>query len=107
MSLLQMSFSGAALILVIAVIWAAAIHILPKKTFLILWGIVLLRLLIPFSIPSIFNVYSLLYRNIDVKALQERQRNNIIPVMYHVFRNNLSVLVLSISVFPACSQQLY
>ena len=58
MSLLQMTFSGAVLILVIVVIRAVAINRLPKKTFLILWGIVLLRLLIPYSVPSAFSVYT-------------------------------------------------
>ncbi|MCH5271454.1 MAG: M56 family metallopeptidase [Lachnospiraceae bacterium] len=73
MSLLQMSFSGAALIFVIAVIRAVAIHKLPKKTFLILWGISLLRLLVPFSIPSMFSVYSFVERNTDI--------SKIIPIM--------------------------
>lgn len=59
MSLLQMSFAGAIMIITIVVIRALAINKLPKKTFLILWGIVLLRLLIPFSLPSMFSAYSL------------------------------------------------
>lgn len=59
MNLWQMSISGAVLILAIVVIRAITINKLPKKTFLVLWGIVLLRLLIPFSIPSIFSVYSI------------------------------------------------
>lgn len=63
MSLLRMSFSGAVLILVIVIIRAVLINKLSKKTFLVLWGIVLLRLLIPFSIPSTLSVYSLTNRN--------------------------------------------
>ncbi|MCH5194435.1 MAG: M56 family metallopeptidase, partial [Oscillospiraceae bacterium] len=63
MSLLQMSFSGAVLILVIAVIRMIAIHRLPKKTFLALWIIALARLLLPFSVPSPFSVYSLVREN--------------------------------------------
>lgn len=51
MNLLQMSFSGAVMILAVIVIRTLAINLLPKRTFLILWGIVVLRLLIPFSIP--------------------------------------------------------
>lgn len=73
MSLLQMSFSGAVLILAIVVIRAAAINKLPKRTFLILWGVALLRLLVPFSIPSMFSVYSLVERNADISKM--------IPVM--------------------------
>ena len=48
MTLLQMSFSGAVLILAVVILRAAAIHKLPKRTFLTLWEIVLFRLLIPF-----------------------------------------------------------
>lgn len=59
MSLLQMSISAGVMILVITVIRALAINRLPKKTFLALWGIVLARLLLPFSWPSPFSVYSL------------------------------------------------
>ena len=62
MNLLQMSLSGAVMILVIVVIRALSIHKLPKNTFLLLWGIALLRLLIPYSLRSAFSVYSLLER---------------------------------------------
>ena len=44
MSLLQMSIYGAVLILAVVVIRAVAINRLPKKIFLVLWGLVLLRL---------------------------------------------------------------
>lgn len=60
MRLLQMSFSGAVLIIVIAAVRAVAVNVLPKKTFLILWGIALLRLLMPCSVPCAFSVYTLL-----------------------------------------------
>jgi len=58
-SLLEMSLAGALLIAVTALIRALAIHKLPKKTFLVLWGIVLCRLIIPFSIPSQVSVFNL------------------------------------------------
>ena len=60
MSLLQMSLSGAVLIVVIAGIRAITLNRLPKKTFIILWGIVLFRLLIPYTVPSVFSVYTLI-----------------------------------------------
>lgn len=66
MSLLQMSFSGAILIVVVIVVRAVSINKLPKRTFLALWGIVLFRLLIPFSIPSMLSVYSLMNRSMPV-----------------------------------------
>ncbi|MNO62450.1 Regulatory protein BlaR1 [compost metagenome] len=59
MSLWQMSFSASILIVSVVIIRALAINKLPKKTFLLLWGIVLCRLLIPFSFPSQYSVYSL------------------------------------------------
>ena len=60
MSLLQMSFTGGILILAVIVIRALAINMLPKKAFIALWGISVVRLMIPFSIPSAFSVYSLM-----------------------------------------------
>ena len=66
MSLLQMSFVGAVMILAIIVIRALAINLLPKKTFGVLWGIAVVRLLLPLSLPSVFSVYSLLRKYIPV-----------------------------------------
>ena len=60
MSLLQMSFAGAVMIMAIVVVRALTINLLPKKTFLILWGMAAARLLVPVIIPSAFSVYSLL-----------------------------------------------
>lgn len=57
MSLFQMSVAGGVLILLIVVIRALAIHRLPKTTFLALWMIAALRLLLPFSIPLPFNIH--------------------------------------------------
>jgi len=68
MSLLQMSFAGAVIILAIIVIRALAITFLPKKTFLALWGIAVMRLLLPFSLPSVFSVYSLIGNHIPMTA---------------------------------------
>lgn len=59
MSLLTMSLTGAALILAVAVLRALALHRLPKETFLVLWGVVLARLLVPVSIPSALSLYGL------------------------------------------------
>lgn len=80
MSLLQMSISGAIMILAVIVIRALAINRLPKKTFIVLWGIVLLRLLVPFSFPSPFSAYSLVNQHIftpqDAVVLENA---NVIP----------------------------
>ena len=58
MTLLHMSSSAAILIIAIVIIRALAIHKLPKKTFVVLWAVALFRLLIPFSVPSPFSIYT-------------------------------------------------
>lgn len=77
--LLQMSFSGAVFIAAVVMIRAAAIHHLPKKTFLILWELVILRLLLPFSIPSVFSVYTLAARHISPAAFPEAETGYPLP----------------------------
>lgn len=62
MSLLQMSFQGGVLILVTMALRAAALHRLPKSAFSALWGMALLRLLLPFKLASALSVYSLANR---------------------------------------------
>lgn len=59
MTLLKMSISAGIMVIIITVIRAIAINQLPKRTFLTLWGIVLVRLLFPFSWPSSLSIYSL------------------------------------------------
>lgn len=59
MSLLQMSLSGSVIILVIAGLRVLLLNKLPKKMFLVLWWIALLRLLLPVLLPSSFSIYSL------------------------------------------------
>lgn len=79
MNLLQMSIYGAILILAVIVIRSAAINRLPKKVFLVLWWLVLLRLLIPFTIPSVFSVYSLIGQNTAVNHLGQTAISNFVP----------------------------
>ncbi|HBR02967.1 MAG TPA: hypothetical protein DD738_10180 [Ruminiclostridium sp.] len=59
MTILKMSLSATVLILAIVVIRALTLHKLPKKTFLVLWGVALCRLFIPVSFPSRLSVYTL------------------------------------------------
>ncbi len=58
MDIFQMSFSASVLIGVVVIIRSVFLNSLPKKTFLILWSVVILRLLVPFSIPSQFSFYT-------------------------------------------------
>lgn len=60
MGLWEMSFSGAVMIIVVVIVRALLLNRLPKKTFLALWGVVMLRLAVPFTIPFAWSVYSLL-----------------------------------------------
>jgi len=62
MTLLHRSAAGAVLILAAALLRALALHRLPKRTFLILWGLALARLLLPYSLPTALSAYSLLQR---------------------------------------------
>ena len=85
MSLLQMSFSGAVFMTAVVMIRAAAINKLPKKTFLVLWELVMVRLLIPFSIPSVFSVYTLVTHGLSSAALPEVTTDYNMPVVEGVF----------------------
>lgn len=60
MNLVQMSLTGSVMILVIVGLRTLLLNKLPKKMFLVLWWIALIRLLVPVSLPSEFSVYSLL-----------------------------------------------
>ncbi|MDD3621820.1 MAG: M56 family metallopeptidase [Methanofollis sp.] len=60
MSILGMTLSASILILVVVAVRAMFLHRVPKITFLVLWGIVVCRLLVPYSIPSRFSVYTLM-----------------------------------------------
>lgn len=60
MSLLNMSFSASALILVIVILRALLLYKFPPKIFIVLWGVVLCRLLIPFEVSSRFSIYSVI-----------------------------------------------
>lgn len=80
MSLLQMSVSGTVMILFTVIIRSLLIHNIPKRTFLVLWCIILVRLLIPFSLPCAISAYSLLTR----KAAEIPQ-NMTAPLLRDIF----------------------
>lgn len=58
MNLLEMSLSGSVFILAVLAVRTVAVNRLPKKTFLVLWGMVLVHLLLPVRIPSSLSIYS-------------------------------------------------
>ena len=60
MDLFQMSLSASVLILAIILIRACTLHHLPKRTFLVLWAVAALRLLVPYTFSSRLSIFSLL-----------------------------------------------
>ena len=52
MDIVQMSVQAGVLIAAIVIVRAITLYRLPKTSFLALWGIVIARLLIPFSLTS-------------------------------------------------------
>ena len=62
MSLLQMSVHGGIFILFIIALRAFTSRLLPKMTYSVLWAVAALRLLVPFSISSEFNICTLIGR---------------------------------------------
>ncbi len=103
MNLLQMSFSGAAFITAVVIIRAVAINKLPKKTFLVLWELVILRLLIPFSIPSMFSIYTLVTHSISSTTLPEAGTNYNIPTMQGLFVTTQGAVQSPADISPSVS----
>ncbi len=60
MDILQMSTAAGFLIMVIALLRLLSFNRLPKNMFIVLWGIVVGRLVIPFSIPAKFGLSDIL-----------------------------------------------
>ena len=54
--LLRMSFSGGILIIMIAAVRFLSANRLPKKYFMMLWSVALLRLLVPVELPFRFGI---------------------------------------------------
>jgi len=58
MSLLQMSISASVFILAVIFLRSLLIHKLPKMTFMVLWGVALIQLLVPVSVQSQFSIFT-------------------------------------------------
>ena len=65
MSILKMSIQAGVFIVAIVFIRTIALNKLPKTTFLVLWAVALVRLLVPFSISSQFSIYTLVGKAFD------------------------------------------
>lgn len=60
MSLLQVSISASVFILAVIFLRCLLIHKLPKITFMFLWGVALIQLLVPISVQSPFSIFTAL-----------------------------------------------
>ncbi|MUT65681.1 M56 family metallopeptidase [Paenibacillus sp. NEAU-GSW1] len=58
MSLLQISIAASVFILAVIFLRFLLIHKLPKMTFMILWGVALIQLLVPVSVQSQFSIFT-------------------------------------------------
>ncbi len=59
MSIWEMTLMGGVMVLVITALRAILLNKLPKRTFVFLWEIAMLRFVLPISIPAVTSVYSL------------------------------------------------
>lgn len=59
MSVAEMSFLGSAVILAVLLIRAAGLYRLPRQTFVVLWDVAAVRLLIPWALPAATSLYAL------------------------------------------------
>lgn len=60
MFLFRMSFEAGILVIVILLVRKITVNLIPRKTFLFLWWIVIIRLLIPWFVSSEWSIYSIL-----------------------------------------------
>lgn len=79
MTLFQMSLSGGVMIAVIALLRTVLLNRLPKGTLRLLWIVVLLRLLIPVTMPSTASVYSMLDRTPIAEVIQGDREEEVLP----------------------------
>lgn len=83
MSIFQISMQAGILIIAIVIIRSVALHRLPKKTFLVLWAIAIIRLLIPFSIPSKISIYSVIDKSLNWSSFKNNYSN--VDVLFSLY----------------------
>ena len=71
MELWEMSLAGSLMILAVMLVRALALDRLPKATFPVLWGAVLCRLLLPFSVAAPFSATDLVLKQTPAPLLWE------------------------------------
>ena len=58
MTLFQMSLYGAVMIAAVIIVRAIFLEKMPKSVFMFLWAVAVIRLCVPFSLPSALSIYS-------------------------------------------------
>ena len=93
MTILKMNFLASILIFVITFIRITMLQWLPKKTFPVLWSVVLYRLLVPFFVSSKFSVYTL------INVLKNRLINTttFLELEFSIDRNAVSDIASNIT----------
>jgi len=96
MSILQMNIYGSLLIIFTVIIRAVGMNKLPKKTFMILWLIIISRLLIPYTMPQIINVYPVVDKISEIsgdkfQTYQPREGQEVFiqPYISNIPQNNI------------------
>ena len=86
MSLLEMSISAGLLVIAIVLIRVIALNKLPKVAFLVLWGVVLVRLLVPVAIPMPFGIN---FQSVLTEAISTVSPNNSMSNISEAEQNGL------------------
>lgn len=101
MNILEMSISGGILILCIFFLRCLTMNLVKKRTFVILWEIVLVRLLLPIKIPLKFSIANLVAALTDNKDVFYTSQDIITPSAAGVAKSAESVTTgISNSEFP-------
>lgn len=92
--IIKMELSAIGMIMLIVIIRTFFIELFPKKTFIILWHLVVCRLLIPYTIPFRLNIYSLIYNYFEKKDCIRNDRNYAVKVQLLLEENEKVLLVI-------------
>lgn len=104
MTLLERSIYGSVLILVTLLVRACLLKKLPKRTFLVLWGLAIFRLLSPYAPYSKYSVYSLInlwFGSWSVEAktrMTQAQEKISVGSLHYIWIGGLAVCVLAFAV---------
>ncbi|MCM1050014.1 MAG: M56 family metallopeptidase [Clostridiales bacterium] len=104
MSILDMSLAGAVFIIAVVVVRVMLINRIPKRAFLVLWEIAFLRLIIPFTIPFRFSIYTLINQMLSGFGLVKTESDTAITALTQ--GNSIAIResgAISLSVPPATS----